>query len=318
MAALDADWSQFPPAQRAAFALARKLTYEPHHLTGADINALRKHYTDLQILEIIFSVAGNNSINRWKEGIGIPLEKDGSRFLRRPSNQPPKDRPLPIKSFLTPTSAAYKEKVSSVAPLLPGAKPSRTPVVRRPALESPAEVEKALQACRKRLPRLPLIEEAKVRALLPEDWPKGPLPQWVRLLANFPKHGRARILGLHAAEVQGDLKPLLRAQVSWILARQDRAWYALGEARRRLRQLGWSDERIAKLDGDWKEFSPAERALFRLARNLAGTPMVLTDRDVAEALELTGPREVVQLITYTTNRAFFHRVTEAAGLRLEE
>jgi hypothetical protein len=208
--------------------------------------------------------------------------------------------------------------VAPLAPVEKGGKPSRTPVVRRPALESRAAVEKDLQACRKRVPRLPLVEDAKARALLPEDWPKGPLPQWVRLLANFPRHGRARILSLHAAEVQGSLKPLLRAQVSWILARQDRAWYALGEARRRLRQLGWSDDRIYQLDGDWKEFSAAERALFTLARNLAATPMVLTDRDVAEALKLTGPHEVVQLITYTTNRAFFQRLTEAAGLRLEE
>ena len=43
-----------------------------------------------------------------------------------------------------------------------------------------------LEAARKRTPRLPLVDEAKARALLPEDWPKGTLPQWVRLLANFP------------------------------------------------------------------------------------------------------------------------------------
>ena len=35
IAALDGDWSEFTPAQRAAFAFARKLTYEPHHLTDA-------------------------------------------------------------------------------------------------------------------------------------------------------------------------------------------------------------------------------------------------------------------------------------------
>src|SRR5215471_7600775 len=122
VAALDGDWSEFTAAERAAFAFARKLTLEPHRLTDADVDRLRKHYTDLQILEIIFSVAGNNSANRWKEGIGIPLEKDGSRFLRRPTVQPPKDRPLPIKSFLTPTSAAYREKVGTVAPLAPAEK----------------------------------------------------------------------------------------------------------------------------------------------------------------------------------------------------
>ena len=105
--------------------------------------------------------------------------------------------------------------------------------------------------------------------------------------------------------------------MSWIVARQDRAWYALGEARRRLRALGQSDEQIYQLDGDWEEFTPAERALFTVARQLAASPIVLTDAEVAEALKRTSPRDVVQLISYVTTRASFDRITEAAGLALE-
>jgi hypothetical protein len=190
-------------------------------------------------------------------------------------------------------------------------------VYRRPPLESRAEVEKALAVCQERAPRLPLVAEAEVRKLLPANWPQGPLPQWVRLLANFPRDGKARVLSLRAADETGDLPPLLKAQVNWIIARQDRAWYAAGHARRRLRELGWSDERIYQLDGDWAKFTPAERALFRVARKLAAAPIVLTDDDVEEAVKQAGPRAVVQLINYTTGRAFFDRVTEAAGLRLE-
>jgi alkylhydroperoxidase family enzyme len=322
IASLDGDWSEFTPAEQAAFAFARKLTYEPHRVAGADIDRLRKHYTDLQVLEIIFTVSANNSTNRWKEGVGVPQEKEASRFLTRSDRPPPPtDRPLPIKSFLTPTSEAYKTRVSKVAP--PGTddrgeEPSRPAAVCRPDLEPRAEVEKALAACRKRTPRLPLVDEDKARALLPEDWPKGPLPQWVRLLANFPRDGKSRIVSLRAADEKGDLEPLLKARVSWVLARQDRAWYALGEARRRLKALGQSDEEIAKLDGTWEGFAAADRSLLTLARKLAASPMALAEKDVAAALKQTGPREVVQLISYTTNRAFFNRVTEAAGLRLED
>ena len=237
IAALDGDWSEFTPAQQAAFVLARKLSYEPHLITDADIDHLCKHYKNLQILEIVFSVAGNNSTNRWKEGIGVPQEKEATRFLKMAEKPVPQDRPL---------------------------------------------------------------------------------PQWVRLLVNFPRDGKARVVGLRNADEKGDLKPLLKAQVSWIIARQDRAWYAVGEAKQRLVALGCSEDQIYKLDGDWKEFTPAERALFTLARNLAAAPIVSTDEDVAEALRLTGPREVVQLISYTTGRAFFDRVTEAAGLQLEK
>ena len=60
-----------------------------------------------------------------------------------------------------------------------------------------------------------------------------------------------------------------------------------------------------------------ERALFTVARKLAASPVVLTDDDVALALKLAGPRDVVQLISYVTNRASFDRITEAAGLQLE-
>ena len=93
IAALDGDWSGFTPAQRAAFAFARKLTYEPHRLTDADIDGLRKDYTDPQILEMILSVAGNNAINRWKEGAGVPQSKDGGNFGVGPAGEAAGRRP---------------------------------------------------------------------------------------------------------------------------------------------------------------------------------------------------------------------------------
>jgi hypothetical protein len=321
IAALDGDWEGFTPAERAAFALARKLSYEPHKLTDADIDGLRKYYKDLQILEMILSISGNNSINRWKEGAGIPQSQESSSFLRRSDKPVPTDRILPIKTYLTPTPEPFRNTITKVAPLQTDEKtgePSRQTVACRPPLESPAEVEKALEACRKRTPRLPLVDEAKARALLPPDWPQGPLPQWVRVLANFPRDGKAQIVGLRASEEKGDLTPLLKAQVSWIIARQDRAWYALGQAKARLKELGWSDGQVYKLDGDGAEFTPAERARFTLARQLTASPIVLTDVEVAEALRLTGPREVVQLIDYCCKKALFDRVTEAAGLQLEK
>ena len=179
-------------------------------------------------------------------------------------------------------------------------------------------MEKALEACRKRTPRLPLVAEAKARTILPADWPQGPLPQWVRLLANFPRSGKARILALHNDEVKGDLTPLLKAQVSWIIARQDRAWYALAEARTRLRNLGQSDEQIFRLDGTWEGYAPAEQSLFAVARKLAASPVVLTDADVAEAVKRAGNRDVVQLVNYVGDRAMFDRLTEAAGLTAEK
>ena len=331
IAALDFDWGEFTPAQQAAYALARKLTYEPHRLADVDFDGLRKHYTDLQILEMVISISGNNSTNRWKEGVGSAQSKEGGSFARKTKDpakakngakEPlPKDAPAVLKTFLTPTPEKYKNSITKVAPLQIDEKtgsPTRQTVCVRSPLEARAQVEAALAACQKRTPRLPLVDVVEARKILPEDWPQGPLPQWVRLLANFPVEGKSRITGFRSAENKGDLTPVMKAQLSWVIARQDRAWYAAGHAKQRLKELGWSDEQVYQLDGSWASFTPAERALFKVARNLAASPIVLTDDDVNQAVKLVGPRDVVQTISYTTSCSSFNRITEAAGLRLEK
>ncbi len=320
IAALDFDWKRFTPAEQAAFAYARKITYSPHELCDTDIDALRQHYTDAQILEMTMSTAGNNSINRWKEGAGIPQSQSGASFFRRAENLP-KDRPVPNESFLTPTPAEFTKSLSQVVPVSLDAAgvPSQIAISTRPALETRAEVEAALQAARTRKSRLPLQTEEDVRKVWSADIPAGPAPNWMRLLALFPNEGRGRLNSLQAITTErGDLSLVVKAQVSWIIARQDRAWYAAGGAQAQLRKLGQTDEQVFALDGDWHGFTAEERALFRFARDLAMSPIALTDADVAEALELAGPRKVVQLVNFTTSRAYFDRVTEAAGLPLDE
>jgi alkylhydroperoxidase family enzyme len=325
IAALDGDWSEFTPAQRSAFSFARKLTYEPDRLNDADIQGLRKFYNDLQILEMILSISGNNAINRWKEGVGVPQSQNGGNFGRRTEAgavaAPVADRPAAPHTYLTPTSEPFQARITRVAPVVNDAKtgvPTKLTICKRPPLESRGDVEKALERARVRASRLPLLDEAQARTLVSEAWPAGSLPHWVRLLANFPREGVNRITSLRSAEEKGDLSPLLKAQVSWIIARQDRAWYAAGLAKRRLHELGRSDDQVYSLDGDWSEFTPAERALFTVARKLSASPVVLTDEDVARAVTLAGPRDVVQLIHYTTTRTSFDRITEAAGLPLEK
>lgn len=324
IAALDGDWSQHTPAQRMAYAFARKFTFEPHLMNDADIDGLRMFYTDKQILEMILSMAGNNSINRWKEGAGIPQSAGGGNFGRRPGTAATAELPRPAPtahSYLTPTSEKFQQMVTKVAPVTVDPQTgqvSRLTISVRPALESRGDVEKALQLARQRQPRLPLVDESKTRELLPEGFPDGPLPQWVRLLANFPNSATGRISSIRSAEDRNDLKPLLKAQLSWIIARQDRAWYAVAQAGQRLKDQGWTDDQIYSLDGDCSNFTAAERSLFVLARKLAASPVVLTDADVAEAVKQVGPRQVVQTISYTTNRASFDRITESAGLTVEK
>ena len=331
IAALDGDWSEHKPEQRAAYTFARKFTYQPHLLNDADIDGLRKFYTDKQILEMILSMAGNNSINRWKEGAGIPQSAGGGNFgNRRPGGEAATGtaatetpaRPAETKqTYLTPTSPKFQSLISKVAPVTMGpttGKPTHLTVANRPPLESRGEVEKGLEAAHARKPRLPLADDVKTKEVLPEGFPEGTPPQWTQLLATFPNSAKGRISSIRSAEERGDLTPLMKAQIAWIIARQDRAWYATGQALQRLKALGWSDDQVYKLDGDWSEFTPKECALFTVARKLSTTPVILNDADVAEAVKEVGPRDVVQTLSDTTNRASFDRITESAGLRLEK
>jgi alkylhydroperoxidase family enzyme len=112
----------------------------------------------------------------------------------------------------------------------------------------------------------------------------------------------------------GDLTPLLKAKISWIVARQDRAWYATALAYNALKRHGLNDDQIFQLDGDWAGLPSDERALCHFARQLAMAPIALSDEDFDAALKATSPGVVVQLVNYVAGLAYFDRVTEAAGL----
>ena len=326
IAALDGDWTEFETAPRLAFAFARKFTFQPYLIGDEDIVGLQAHYSDKQILEMILSMSGNNSINRWKEGIGVPQRSEEGGYSRLAALgtggqiTSVLDPKLPHGTYLTPTSSFFEKKVSKVAVISLDEKsgaPLSVTLNKRPQLESREQVEKMLVNCRTRKSRLQLVDDAQSRTDIPGcSSMAGVLPNWVRLIANFTKAGGSRFESIRAAETKGDLSPLFKAQLSWILARQDRAWYALGLAREQLRALGQTDDQIFALDSDWEQFSARDKSLFQVAKQLASSPVVLSDRDVSSAVQLAGPRDVVQTISYTTSRASFNRLTEAAGLPL--
>jgi hypothetical protein len=318
IAALDADWSSFKPAEQAAFALARRLTLEPHLLVAADVDRCREFYTDPQIIEMIMSVSGNNSINRWKEGTGVPQSRGGGNFGRR--DETSQARAPEEHSYLTETPEKFRAARTIVAPVVLGDLADSSfgsTICDRPALEPMNVVKEKLAEAKTRTPRLPIVDEDQARETLAEAAPEGPTPQWMRLLAHFPLAGKRTVTAIRTSEEKGDLSPLLKAQMAWVIARQDRAWYALGEAHRRLVDLGQTEAQIAALDGDQHELDLKDRALLTFAKNLAASPVVLTDEQAAEAVKLAGPRDVVQTINYTTFRAAFDRFTEAAGLQIE-
>jgi alkylhydroperoxidase family enzyme len=300
IAALDGDWGQFTPAEQAAFAFTRKLTFEPHLIGDEDIDRLKLHYNDVQVFEILSLVSRYNSTNRWTDSLGIPQEAH--------------------RDFKTPTSAKYLRLVTSVAPVDP-AKPKGTSapamMAERPSLESRGEVEAALARCQKRTPRLPLPEETTARASLTNGAPDGDLPQWVRLMLSNSRSGPGSVASYRTLEEKGRLSPKMRSQIAWIAARHDRAWYALGQARQRLRALGLNDTEIFALDNPNEGFSPAEQQVFKFARKLTAAPQLIVDSDISRLREHFTDSEVAEIVHRVTTAAYFDRLTESAGLKLE-
>jgi alkylhydroperoxidase family enzyme len=301
IAALDGDWGVFTPAEQAAFAFTRKLTFEPHLVGDADIARLKSHYNDAQVFEIVALVSRYNSTNRWTDSLGIPQESH--------------------REFKTPTIEKYQHFVTTVAPVDPS-KPKGTSapasMAPRPPLEPRGDVETALAQCQKRTPRLPLADESVARALLPEDFPAGELPQWVRLMLSNARSGAGSVTNYLTLLEKGRLAARLQAQIAWIAARNDRAWYALGQARARLRAMGQSDSEIFALDNPTDGFTLSEQQAFKFTRKLTVAPQLIVDSDIENLRTHFSDSEVAELVHRVTTAAYFDRLTEAAGLQLED
>ncbi|MEW4570216.1 hypothetical protein AB1L88_20305 [Tautonia sp. JC769] len=302
IASLDGDWSDASPADRAAYALARTMTLDPLALGKDQLDALRPWYTDAQIAEMIYVISSFNAMNRWTGALNIPQEEH--------------------RDYLGSLDAAVASLASQVAPLDPSrdsGEPRIAAPQQRPPLESWDEVTAKLAECRERPLLLDLVgdEEAKERLGDRASEFEEPMPHWVRLLARFPGVGIQRVAILKAVEREGSLDPLLRAQVAWVSARHDRAWYAVGHALERLRAMGLSDEQIRAIDGDRGSLDATDRLVLEFADRLTVDPALVSDADVERLRAELSDHEVAELIAVIAESVFFNRLTEGAALPLE-
>ncbi|MDB5386477.1 MAG: Carboxymuconolactone decarboxylase family protein, partial [Planctomycetaceae bacterium] len=293
LAALDGDWSEFDAAKRAAFTFAAKLSFEPHAINDSDFEAIRKHYNESQITEIVLAVAGFNATNRWTGPLRIKQDV--------------------LFQFVRPTSPNYASAVSRIAPMKAAAtdKGFATPKSHeRPPLESRAEVEATLKIARERTPRLKLADVATTKALLSGETATVTVEQWMQLLATLPKVGADRITSYQAVLNKGTLDPRSKAIIAYVGARHDRAWYALGHAIQRLKGQGFSDDQIFALDQPEKLASPIDREIVQFAEKITVDPALITDDDFARMRKLYDDKKVAEVVYVTTQAAFFDRLTE--------
>ncbi len=70
------DWSDFPEAQRTAFALAYKLSKEPAAFTDKDRAALVAVFGRERAVDLIWYVSWCNYMTRVADAFQLPLEKE--------------------------------------------------------------------------------------------------------------------------------------------------------------------------------------------------------------------------------------------------
>ena len=172
----------------------------------------------IQVLEIIGIVAGFNAMNRWTG----PLRLTQQDFRALPdANLAARTRRASPRSGRCPpgTTGTRCMPAAASAPAAGIAVRGRSKVGRVPRAQA------AVRACG----RIGHEGDAARRA---RSRPHQPVPNWVRLLLNFPKAGPAKVADLMASQTKGDLSPRLNAQLAWVSARADRAWYALAHRAR--------------------------------------------------------------------------------------
>ena len=302
IAALDGDWSEFTHAERAAFALTRKLTVAPQTITDADIDAAKKHFTNLQVLEIITTVAGFNGMNRWTG----PLRLTQQEF----------------RVFLTPTSPKYEAVVTKLGPVAAGEHRSplraggRASAGAGAAIRGRGEVGRVPRAGSSVRPGRRIGRPGAVAGrLVPGRQtaaelgpPPGQLPQ-ERPGEDRQPAGLAH-QGEPTAQAEGGARLGLGPSRPGLVR--------LGLRPRRLRALDIADDTIFAIDqGTDSKFTPAERAAFAFARKLTVDPALIDDDDFDGLKKYYSDTEIAELIHHVNQAVFFNLVTEAAGLPLD-
>src|SRR5580698_3792303 len=68
------DYSRYTAKQKAALTYAEKLTRTPHDITDSDFAALKKEFTDPEIVDVHLLTGLANLTNRFTDPLGLELE----------------------------------------------------------------------------------------------------------------------------------------------------------------------------------------------------------------------------------------------------
>ena len=77
LAALDnGEHARFSTIEQEVLALAEKMTRSPQAVSDSDIESLKKHFSDAQVVELVYTIGVYNFTNRLNLALGIELEEN--------------------------------------------------------------------------------------------------------------------------------------------------------------------------------------------------------------------------------------------------
>lgn len=291
--ALDTDWAAFNAAEQAAFRFAHKLTHLPHQIGRQDVDLLRRHYSDDEILEIAFLVGRYNATNRWTDSLGIPQEEHRD-----------------FRSQLSADESGGESRVA-ISKAIP-----RSPLKGFQAWkdESDAQADRVAWL-------MPASVSGEGESLEPHE----------RLLDSIAAAGPSWVSQVREARRVGTLPVSLKDKIAFVSAREDRAWYMQELSLRRLAESGVTIEDAYGLGDSAADVSPggsampsgddaagdqAERVALRFVSKLTARPQEITDRDVTTLLDHFSEYQVAEIVYHTGLAATLNRLTRAAGLAM--
>ena len=72
----EGDWSSFPPAQRTAFAYARKMSNQPWSIMDEDVAELKRAFGTERALDVIWWACRCHFMTRVADAFQLPLERE--------------------------------------------------------------------------------------------------------------------------------------------------------------------------------------------------------------------------------------------------
>jgi alkylhydroperoxidase family enzyme len=122
----------------------------------------------------------------------------------------------------------------------------------------------------------------------------------------------------YAADFKNDPKMTLsyelKTQCFWVVSRANNCYYCLGHQEHKLKDIGFSDEKIALLDYDWEKLPTKVNKAINLAKKITLQPHEITDEDIINLSPEFSNNEIIELVYTVSMFNSVNRWTGATGL----